>query len=150
MATAICLDLIWGPFVPQWQSWVVAMETASSENPKIFTTWPSTEKKNYHSLIQTEKGIWGIWGECFGAKGNPAFREIPKEETVVLWFLVCLKPRDDPGSLISKQNSSSNHGQSTDYLSRITSRNKQKLAYLRVRIRIALKGQGANAEERVQ
>lgn len=31
--------------MPQWQSGVVAMETASSENPKIFTTWPSTEKK---------------------------------------------------------------------------------------------------------
>ena len=97
-------------------------------------------KKNYHSLIQTKKGIQGIWGECFGAKGNPAFREYQRKRL----------SENDPGSLISKQNSSSNHGQSTDHLSRITSRNKQKLACLRARIRITMKGQGASEEERVQ
>lgn len=81
MATAICLNLVCSAFVLQWQSWVVATETASSENPKTFTTWPSTEK-NYHSLIQTKKEIEGIREECFGAKENPVFREIPKEVTV--------------------------------------------------------------------
>lgn len=119
---------------------MVATETASSENPKMFTTWPSTEKKFTIPFSRLKREY-----KEFG-KNVLELKEIQHLEKYQRKRL----SENDPGSLISKQNSSSNHGRSTDYLSRITSRNKQKLAYLQARVRIALKGQGTKEEERGQ
>lgn len=44
IATSICLPMVYGHFVPLWQSQVGATETDGLQSCKIFTMWPFNRK----------------------------------------------------------------------------------------------------------